>query len=235
MHRPCVVMLSPETALLLAAAEVLRADGIDVHFLLPCEDAASDVRTLLPDAVVATDALSDADLLRTCRNLRGNVGSQHVASLVMVAAHEQELAAANGSAAQRERRAGEELAAALTQWLRTAEAVRAGRDFVAHDGLSIDRRRFSATVDGQEIALTTTEFRILWTLARGAGQVFSRAELHEACSSHDAGVHQRTIDVHIRAIRKKLGPSGNLVETVRGVGYRLAPPAMIPRVFDRAS
>jgi two-component system phosphate regulon response regulator PhoB len=173
-------------------------------------------------------------LLRTCRNLRGNVGSQHVASLVMVAVSEHEETSASGSPAERERRAGEELAAALRQWLRTAEAVRSGRDFVAHDGLSIDRRRFSATVDGQEIPLTTTEFRILWTLARGAGQVFSRSELHEACSSHDAGVHQRTIDVHIRAIRKKLGRAGNLVETVRGVGYRLTPPVAIPLVFDRA-
>jgi DNA-binding response OmpR family regulator len=228
-------MLGPETALLLAAADALRADGIDVHCLLPSEETVNDVRALLPDVVVATDGLSDADLLRTCRNLRGNIASQHVASLVMVSANEREHAPANGSPAERERRAGEELAAALRQWLQTAESVRSGRDFVAHDGLSIDRRRFSATVDGEEVALTTTEFRILWTLARGAGHVFSRAELHEACSSHDAAVHQRTIDVHIRAIRKKLGRSGNLVETVRGVGYRLAPPVTIPLIFDRAS
>lgn len=228
-------MLGPETALLSSSAAALRADGIDVHFLSPAEDAVNDVRALLPDVVVATDGLSDAELLRTCRNLRGNVGSQHVASLVMVAANDCEAAPANGTAAEREKRAGEELAAALRLWLRTAEAVRSGRDFVACDGLSIDRRRFSATVDGVEIPLTTTEFRILWTLARGAGQVFSRSELYEACSSHDAGVHQRTIDVHIRAIRKKLGRSGNLVETVRGVGYRLAPPVTIPLVFDRAS
>jgi DNA-binding response OmpR family regulator len=228
-------MLAPETALLLAAAEKLRGDGIDVHFRLPNEEALNDVRALMPDVVVTTDGLSDADLLRTCRNLRGNVGSQHVASLVMIAANEHEQASSSGSPADRERHAGEELAAALRQWLRTAEAVRSGRDSVAHEGLSIDRRRFSATVDGAQIPLTTTEFRILWTLARGAGQVFTRAELYEACSPHDAGVHQRTIDVHIRAIRKKLGGSGNLVETVRGVGYRLTPPPTFPLIFDRAS
>jgi two-component system phosphate regulon response regulator PhoB len=228
-------MLGPETAMLHAAAEALRGDGTDVHCLAPIDDALADVRSLLPDVVVTTDGLSDAELLRICRNLRGNVGSQHVASLVMVAAAEHDQDAAGGSPPERERLAGEELAAAVRQWLRTAEAVRSGRDYVAHDGFSIDRRRFSATVDGEEVPLTTTEFRILWTLARGAGRVFSRGELYEACGSHDAGGHQRTIDVHIRAIRKKLGRSGNLVETVRGVGYRLAPPVgRFPAIFDRA-
>lgn len=229
-------MLSPETAMLAAAAEFLRTNGIDVHVLSPADEALSDVRSLLPDVVVATDGLSDAELLRICRNLRGNVGSQHLASLVIVAAPEHDESNGKGPPRDSERRAGEELASAVRQWLLTAESVRSGRDHVAHEGLAIDRRRFTATVDGQEIALTTTEFRILWTLAQGAGRVFSRAELYEACGSHDANVHQRTIDVHIRAIRKKLGGSGGLVETVRGVGYRLNPPnARFPAIFDRAS
>lgn len=166
-------MLSPETAMLAAAAEFLRASGIDVHVLSPADEALSDVRSLLPDVVIATDGLSDAELLRICRNLRGNVGSQHVASLVMVAAPEHDESNGKGPPRDSERRAGEELAGAVRQWLLTAESVRSGRDYVAHEGLAIDRRRFSATVDGQEIALTTTEFRILWTLAQGAGRVFS--------------------------------------------------------------
>ncbi len=216
-------MLGPETALLVAAAEALRGDGIDVHCPSHADDALGDVRRLMPDVVVTTDGLSDGDLLRICRHLRGNVGSQHVASLVMISATEDKEIPANGSPPERERRAGEEVAVAVRGWLQTAEAVRSGRDFIAHDGLSIDRRRYSATVDGEEIGLTTTEFRILWTLASEAGQVFSRAQLFEACGSHDATVQQRTIDVHIRAIRKKLERSANLVKTIRGVGYCLDP------------
>ena len=229
-------MFAPETALLGAATDSLRGDGIDVHCFPPVDEALADVRALLPDVVVTTDGLSDAELLRICRNLRGNVESQHVASLVMVSTAERDHDAADDSSSQLERRAGEELAAAVRQWLQRAEAVRSGRDFVGCDGLSIDRRRFLATVDGEEIRLTSTEFRILWTLARGAGRVFSRRDLFEACGSQDAGAQQRTIDVHIRAISKKLGRCGNLVETVRGVGYRLAPPTgRFPAIFDRAS
>ncbi|MEX2187484.1 MAG: phosphate signaling complex protein PhoU [Pirellulales bacterium] len=241
-HReePCIVhaslILGPESALLHSAAEALRGDGIDVHCLSHSDDALGEVRRLMPDVVVTTDGLSDADLLRICRNLRGNVSSQHVASLVMISAAEHDEIPANGSPPERERRAGEEVAVAVRGWLQTAEAVRCGRDFIAHDGLSIDRRRFSATVDGQDIGLTSTEFRILWMLARGAGQVFSRAQLCETCGSHDAAVHQRTIDVHIRAIRKKLNRSGDLVKTVRGVGYRLDPSnPRFPVLLDRAS
>jgi two-component system phosphate regulon response regulator PhoB len=229
-------MLGPETALLLAAASVLRGDGIDVHCFAPADSAINEVRTLLPDVVVTTDDLSDADLLRICRNLRGNVGSQQVALLVMVASTDHAPAPAGCTPPERERLAGEELAAAVRQWLQAAEAVRSGRDFISHDGLSIDRRRFSATVDGEEIGLTTTEFRILWTLARGAGQVFSRAQLCEACGSHDATVQQRTIDVHIRTIRKKLKRSGHLVRTIRGVGYCLDPRSSpFPALLGQAS
>jgi two-component system phosphate regulon response regulator PhoB len=229
-------MLGSEAALLFAAAEALRAGGIDVHLISPADAAFDDVRALLPDVVVTTDDLSDAELLRICRNLRGNVGSQHVASLVIVAAAEHADSNGKGPPPERERRAGEELAAAVRQWLSTAEAVRSGRDYVAHNGLTIDRRRFLATVDGREIGLTTTEFRILWTLAQGAGRVFGRGELHDACGTHDGAAHQRTVDVHIRAIRRKLGHSGNLIETVRGVGYRLSPPdPRMATLLDRAS
>ena len=65
-----------------------------------------------------------------------------------------------------------------------------------------------------------SEFRLLDTLIRQPGRVFDRAELIDAALGEDPMVLERTIDVHIRALRKKLGENADLIETVRGVGYR---------------
>jgi two-component system phosphate regulon response regulator PhoB len=91
---------------------------------------------------------------------------------------------------------------------------------IHHRGIEIDRDRHLVLVDGNEARLTPTEFRILWVLLSEPGRVFSRAQLTAACIGENAPVHERTIDVHIKAIRQKLGERADLIETVRGIGYR---------------
>jgi two-component system phosphate regulon response regulator PhoB len=113
------------------------------------------------------------------------------------------------------------LADQIRSWLRCAAEIRQRRDRVAIDGLSVDRRRFAATLDGRPLPLTPTQLRLLWTLARHAGQVFSHAQLCEVCRHDDLAAQERTIDVHIKSIRQKLAHRGELIETVRGVGYRM--------------
>ena len=68
--------------------------------------------------------------------------------------------------------------------------------------------------------LTRSEFRLLDTLIRQPGRVFQRSELIDAALGEDTMVMERTIDVHIRALRRKLGDKADVIETVRGVGYR---------------
>ena len=91
-------------------------------------------------------------------------------------------------------------------------------------GLVIDRRRHRAKVDGEQLELTPTEFRVLWTLASQAGLVLSRQHLAEECMKAGSAVKQRTVDAHIKSIRRKLGKRSDLVETVRGIGYRFLEP-----------
>ena len=71
------------------------------------------------------------------------------------------------------------------------------------------------------VQLTLMEFRILHLLARRPGWVFTRNQILEAAQGDDSSVTTRTVDVHIVALRRKLGPIGDLIETIRGVGYRL--------------
>ena len=93
-------------------------------------------------------------------------------------------------------------------------------DQYLHYGVMLDRRRFVVRVDENPLSLTKSEFKLLETLIRQPGRAFARAELVDAALGEDTMVLDRTIDVHVRALRKKMGNSAPLIETVRGVGYR---------------
>lgn len=77
------------------------------------------------------------------------------------------------------------------------------------------------TVHGEDVKLTLTEFRLLACLVEGNGSVLSRKDLMHKAIGPGVRVTPRTIDVHVTALRRKLGDAGNMIETVRGVGYRL--------------
>ncbi len=95
-------------------------------------------------------------------------------------------------------------------------------DVVSRSGLTIDRVRHRVTLKGQPLELTPTEFRMLDTLIRQPGRVFERSDLIDSALGSDTIVQDRTIDVHIRSLRKKLGDSADVIQTVRGFGYRFA-------------
>ena len=101
---------------------------------------------------------------------------------------------------------------------RTTEGV--SDEVTSKLGVTVDRRRHQAASESKTIQLTRSEFRLLDTLIRQPGRVFHRAELIDAALGEDTMVMERTIDVHIRALRRKLGERAELIETVRGVGYR---------------
>jgi len=88
-------------------------------------------------------------------------------------------------------------------------------------GLEILPDRFEATVNGVEVGLTITEFRIMDLLSGHPGRVFTRGGIVNAVRGENYSVTDRSVDVHITSLRKKLGEVGSAIETVRGVGYRV--------------
>lgn len=84
----------------------------------------------------------------------------------------------------------------------------------------INPSRHEVLIDEQAMGLTATEFKILHFLARRPGWVFSREQIIRAVKGHDYPVTERSVDVQVVGLRKKLGEAGDLIETVRGVGYR---------------
>ena len=93
---------------------------------------------------------------------------------------------------------------------------------IIHKGIEINTTRHTITNGDNRIDLSATEFSILEFLVENPGWVFSRNQIIETCKNSDYPVTERSVDVQILSIRKKLGEKGALIETVRGIGYRMA-------------
>jgi two-component system, OmpR family, alkaline phosphatase synthesis response regulator PhoP len=93
---------------------------------------------------------------------------------------------------------------------------------IIHKGIEIDAARHIVTSGDARIDLSATEFSILEFLVKNPGWVFSRNQIIESCKNTDYSVTERSVDVQILSIRKKLGEKSALIETVRGIGYRMA-------------
>ena len=94
-------------------------------------------------------------------------------------------------------------------------------DDVSVHGISLCPGRFEVKAGEEKIELTATEFKILNFLARHPGWVFTRYQIVDAVRGEDYPVTERSVDVQIVGLRKKLGDYGSIIETVRGVGYRI--------------
>lgn len=115
------------------------------------------------------------------------------------------------------------LLARIAALLRRAEAKNAPeQEFIQAGPISIDKQRHRVEIEGEEISLTLTEFRLLAAIVAGRGRVLTRDQLISKALGVDAVVTDRTIDVHVTSLRRKLGSARNYIETVRGVGYRLS-------------
>jgi len=112
---------------------------------------------------------------------------------------------------------------AILRRVRPAAPVETG--LLEHDGLSLDPTRHKVTVDGEAVALTAQEYKLLQALMRAPGRVLSRDELLDRLYDHGETVIDRVVDVHIGKLRQKLGDDPNaprFIHTVRGFGYRFA-------------
>jgi len=94
------------------------------------------------------------------------------------------------------------------------------RQVLARDGLSVDMAAHRVSLDGAEVALTATEFKLLAELFQSAGRVLTRDRLLNSVWGYEFEGYARTVDTHVRRLRQKLGHFADMIETVRGVGYR---------------
>jgi two-component system phosphate regulon response regulator PhoB len=116
----------------------------------------------------------------------------------------------------------QELVLRVRNILRRTRVKTAERPNVIHLGaLEIDKDAHTVALNGHHIELTATEYKLLLTLADRRGRVQSRAQLLESVWESAPDIQTRTVDMHVQRLRAKLGVAGDMIETVRGFGYRL--------------
>src|SRR5687768_860723 len=118
----------------------------------------------------------------------------------------------------------QELVLRVAAILRRVAAPPVSNDTLQLGPIAIDRSAHVVTVDGRGIDLTATEFKLLLTLAERRGRVQARGHLLETVWEAAPDIQTRTVDMHVQRLRTKLGHAGELIETVRGFGYRLRAP-----------
>ncbi|MDX1567082.1 MAG: response regulator [Longimicrobiales bacterium] len=229
--RPRVLVVEDEKDIAALVAYQLTRDGYRVETTHSGDEALTAIHREIPDLVILDRMLpgiSGDDVLRT---LRGDSTTARLPVLLLTAKKEQE-----------DRIAGLELGAddylakpfSPRELVLRVEAVlrRSSEPSVETGGrilrvgpIRMDLSAHEVAVDGAEVHLTPTEFRLLQTLAEREGRTQSRKRLLEKAWDVDAGLadrlQTRTVDMHVRRLRGKLGEHAEMVETVRGFGYRL--------------
>ena len=115
-----------------------------------------------------------------------------------------------------------ELSARIRTLLRRRSKAPVTEDVISQDIISVDRKTREVTVDGARVELTLKEFELLTYLLENKARVVTREELLNHIWGYDYDGETRTLDMHIRTLRQKLGAeAGAMVKTIRGVGYRL--------------
>ncbi|WP_145299711.1 MULTISPECIES: response regulator transcription factor [Crateriforma] len=203
----------------------LQRAGYEVHRAADGREALEQASLLLPDVVFLDVDLPVLSGVEVCKQLRANTKTRGTLILMLSALGEESdqvvgFAVGADDYVVKPVESYKVLLQRLKALLRRREPIVDDHDSVTHKGVTVDRRRFVVTFQNEPLKLTRSEFRLLDTLIRQPGRAFGRGELVDAALGEDTMVLERTIDVHVRALRKKMGAAADLIETVRGVGYR---------------
>jgi two-component system phosphate regulon response regulator PhoB len=225
MNRPHVLVVDDEEDILELVRYNLSRNGFEVEGVASGEEALQAVARRRPDLVVLDLMLPGVDGLEVCRQLRQGAATRDLPVVMLTARGEEaeivtglELGADDYVAKPFSPRV---LIARLKAVLRRRQSAPPSEDAPLERGpLQIHPGRHEVRVSGEAIELTSSEFRILHLLARRPGWVFTRQQIIDEAQGEDAAVTSRSVDVHVVSIRRKLGDAKELIETVRGVGYR---------------
>jgi DNA-binding response OmpR family regulator len=186
----------------------------------------SSLRSEKPDLVILDVMLPDTDGFALCRGMRADRALASIPVIMLTARAEEadrvlglELGADDYVVKPF---SPKELAARVKAVLRRASPEAARTRLEVADGLVIDADTMEVLVNGRKLELTQAEFRILHFLASRSGWVFSREKILDHLWGDEKNVTDRSVDVHVKHLRDKLGPAGKMIVNVRGIGYKLA-------------
>ncbi len=203
----------------------LAKSGYAVECAASGEATLEKAKAMRPDLIILDLMLPGLDGLEVCKILKGNPDTINIPIIMLTAKSEEsdmvvglELGADDYITKPFSPRV---LLARVKAVLRRKAEKGGAKDLIRIHHLQIDPGKRKVSVNDAEIELTFTEFEILHLLAKRPGWVFSRDRIIDAVKGEDYAVTGRSVDVQIAGLRKKLGKAGNLIETVRGAGYRM--------------
>lgn len=232
--RGVVLVVEDEPAIADVLTLNLRAAGYRVEVARDGAAALAATRSLRPSAIILDIGLPIVDGIEVCRRLRAQ---DDWTPILFVTARDDEIDRVlglelGGDDYVTKPFSPREVVARVTGVLRRARGAASGSALLRHGRLSVDVPSHTVHVDGQEVALTATEFALLVHLMRRPGVVFTREQLLSEVWGYVATTGGRTVDVHVAQVRAKLGPASP-IRTVRSVGYAAERPPHTPRTPSR--
>ncbi|NLH49078.1 MAG: response regulator transcription factor [Myxococcales bacterium] len=225
MSKPLILVVDDEEDILELIRYNLAKEGYQVGTVTTGEDALAFARREKPNLVILDLMLPGVDGLEVCKRLKANDATAAI-PVIMLTAKSEDADVVTGL----ELGADDYLTKpfsprVLVARVRTALRRRQVRieepaTPLRVQDLAIDVGRHEVRIKGKAVDLTPTEFNLLLYLAQRPGFVFSRSQIIDAVKGSDYPVTDRSVDVQIVSLRRKLGAAGKYVETVRGVGYR---------------
>ena len=226
MAKGTILIIDDEEDLIELVRYNLEKEGFRVQGMPDGESGIAAASRELPDIVLVDLMLPGIDGLEVCRRLRAETRTAQIPIIMLTA-----------KSAEADRIVGlelgaddyvtkpfspRELAARIKAVLRraSAQSLQKSSEIIRRGELTIDLGRREVHCSGKNLELTATEFRLLHVLALHPGRVYSRSELIDSALGREVVVLDRTIDVHVTSLRKKMGECGDWIETIRGFGYR---------------
>ena len=221
-----ILVVDDEEDLLELVRYNLQKDGYRVECVGTGEDALKSARREPPELIVLDIMLPSVDGLEVCRRLKADAKTRDV-PIIMLTARSEEGDMISGL----ERGADDYIAkpfsprvlgARVRALLRRQDAQKRAEletTIEVHE-ISIHPGRHEVLLAGKPLELTYTEFALLQFLAKRPGWAYTRTQIVDAVKGEDYPVTERSVDVQVAGLRKKLGAHGSYIETVRGVGYR---------------
>jgi two-component system, OmpR family, phosphate regulon response regulator PhoB len=219
-----ILLVEDERGIADAVIYNLEREGFDVVWERDGRDGLARAVSMLPDLVILDLMLPGIDGLQVCRQLKDGDRTRGIRVLMLTARSSEtdEIVGFNLGADDYVTKPFRitPLIHRIKALLRRDTSAPASSVAISLHGIDIDQSEHVVRTDGEETEMTPTEFRLLWTLMSQPGRPFSRQQLMETARGEYANSLERTIDVHVRSLRKKLARHCDAIETIRGVGYR---------------
>ncbi len=227
MSEKLITIVDDEEDIVELVGHHLKREGFKVKEFHNGRDFLSFLESVIPDLAVLDIMLPGIDGLEICRMLKSKTSTSSIPIIMLTAKASEadvvvglELGADDYIVKPFSPR---ELVARVKTVLRRTTAIEDQGNVIRIGPLVVNTEKYEVSVEDNKLNLTTTEFKILEVLAEGKGRVFTRDQLlkKKRLWGDDKLVYDRTIDVHIKNLREKLGIAGNMIKTVRSIGYKL--------------